>query len=365
MEIYLVGGAVRDKLLGLKVKEKDWVVVGATPEDMISQGFKQVGKDFPVFLHPKTKEEYALARTERKTGKGYTGFSCYAEPDVTLEQDLMRRDLTVNAIAETKDGRLIDPYHGQQDLKSKTLRHISPAFSEDPVRILRTARFAARFPDFIVDDKTNQLMLDMVENGEVNSLVPERVWKELERALTETAPYRFFEVLEQCHAINILFPEIKSKRTFKPIQQHISKAPITFAMLCHNLKTTEIKNLCHRLHAPKKFFELGMITANHYDDYNNALNLSAEEILELLEQTDAFRRPERFNNFLIACGMIQSITNNNEDSKEKTERLTLALQAANSTPTEKIKEQGITGKDFHDALRTLRMDTISKTIFGR
>ncbi|NOX91180.1 MAG: multifunctional CCA addition/repair protein, partial [Gammaproteobacteria bacterium] len=211
MEIYLVGGAVRDTLLGLEPKEHDWVVVGATPEQLESQGYKQVGKDFPVFLHPKTHEEYALARTERKTAPGYHGFAIHAAPDVTLEEDLLRRDLTVNAIAQTADGQLIDPFNGQQDLADKRLRHVSPAFSEDPIRILRVARFAARFAHlgFNIAPETGELMRDMVNAGEVDALVAERVWTETERALGEKNPARFFEVLRDCGALEKLFPEIE------------------------------------------------------------------------------------------------------------------------------------------------------------
>ena len=211
MKIYLVGGAVRDKLLGLPVKDRDYVVVGATPEQMTAQGFKPVGTDFPVFLHPQTKEEYALARTERKSGRGYKGFTVYAAPDVTLEDDLKRRDLTINAMAEDETGKLVDPFHGAADLKAGILRHVSPAFGEDPVRILRVARFAARFADhnFQVADETLALMRGMVENGEVDHLVAERVWQELEGALDAKMPSRFFEVLRECGALKRLFPELE------------------------------------------------------------------------------------------------------------------------------------------------------------
>lgn len=208
MKIYLVGGAVRDELLGIPYHEKDWVVVGATAEEMLAKGYRQVGKDFPVFLHPKTNEEYALARTERKVSKGYTGFTFNAAPEVTLEEDLQRRDLTINAIAKAEDGTIIDPFHGREDLQNKILRHVSPAFSEDPVRILRIARFAARYGDFTIAPETLALMKQMVVSGEVDALVPERVWKEWQRALSEKHPEKFFEVLAACGAMAILFPEI-------------------------------------------------------------------------------------------------------------------------------------------------------------
>lgn len=210
MEIYLVGGYVRDQLLGLETKDRDWVVVGAVPEEMLKQDYRQVGKDFPVFLHPQTNEEYALARTERKTAAGYSGFSFHASADVTLEEDLIRRDLTINAIAQADNGELIDPFNGQADIKARILRHVSPAFIEDPVRILRIARFAARFANlnFTIADETKKLMSEMVSNGEVDALVPERVWQETMRALSENAPARYFEVLRDCGALKKLFPEI-------------------------------------------------------------------------------------------------------------------------------------------------------------
>ena len=210
MKTYRVGGCVRDRLLNLTIKDRDWVVVGASPEEMLKQGFKAIGKDFPVFLHPKTKEEYALARTERKTGPGYTGFEFHATADVTLEEDLQRRDLTINALAETDSGEIIDPYHGQQDLHDRILRHVSSAFAEDPVRILRVARFAARYAElgFTVAEETMALMQDMVEQGEVDALVPERVWQEMQKALSEKAPARFIEVLRECGALKKLLPEV-------------------------------------------------------------------------------------------------------------------------------------------------------------
>ena len=220
-QVYCVGGAVRDELLGFPVKDQDWVVVGATPEQMVALGYQPVGKDFPVFLHPQTHEEYALARTERKTARGYKGFQVYASPEVTLEQDLARRDLTINAIAKDTDGQLIDPHNGQQDLKSKVFRHVSDAFVEDPVRILRLARFAARFADFTVADETMALMQEMVQNGEVDALVPERVWQELARGLMEPKPSRMFVVLRECGALKVLLPELD--RLFgvpQPAQHH-------------------------------------------------------------------------------------------------------------------------------------------------
>ena len=342
MEIYLVGGAVRDTLLGLKPKERDWVVVGATPEQLTSQGYKQVGKDFPVFLHPDTHEEYALARTERKTAPGYHGFAVHAAPDVTLEEDLLRRDLTVNAIAQTADGQLIDPFNGQQDLADKRLRHVSPAFSEDPIRILRIARFMARFAHlgFSIAPETNELMRNMVNAGEVDTLVAERVWTETQRALGEKNPARFFEVLRDCGALAILFPEIE--RLFgvpQPEKHHpeidtgihtlmvltqavrlSTDTHVRFAALVHDLgKGTTPKDqwpkhiaheergvplveaLCERLRIPKSYRELAVAVTRYHLHYHRAAELKPATLLKLFNAVDAFRRPERFELFILAC----------------------------------------------------------------
>lgn len=299
MKIYLVGGAVRDQLLGRPVKEKDWVVVGASVDEMLKKGFRPVGKDFPVFLHPETHEEYALARTERKTGRGYTAFDFNASPDVTLEEDLMRRDLTINAMAQSVEGELIDPYHGKDDLQQKLLRHVSPAFIEDPVRILRVARFAARFGDFRVAAETNQLMQQMVENGEVNALVAERVWKELERALGEDYPQRFFEVLDACGALRVLFPDIKKFDVL--INENKNSVMERFALLLQNVPEDNIKLLCDRYRVPKDYREFALLVAR-YQNKACETRLSAEEIVDLLQHLDAFRREERFKKFLNVCG---------------------------------------------------------------
>ena len=339
---YLVGGAVRDQLLGLPIKDRDWVVTGVTPADMLQQGFKPVGSDFPVFLHPQTSEEYALARTERKTAKGYHGFQFHAATDVTLEQDLARRDLTINAMAQDASGKLIDPYGGQADLQQGLLRHVSAAFSEDPVRILRVARFAARFAPlgFQVASETQRLMQDMVAAGEVDALVPERVWQETVRALAEPEPARFFEVLRDCGALAVLFPEVE--RLFgvpQPAQYHpeidcgihtllvlqqavqLSTAPeVRFAALTHDLGkgltpadilpshhgherlsrelTTQ---LCERLKIPNRFRELAEHVAEQHGRIHKAQELQAKTVLNVLEVTDAFRKPERFEQLLLAC----------------------------------------------------------------
>lgn len=309
MKVYLVGGAVRDRLLGLLVKEKDWVVVGATGDEMLRAGFRQVGKDFPVFLHPKTGEEYALARTERKVGRGYTGFTFDTSPAVTLEEDLKRRDLTINAMAQTDSGEIIDPYQGQADLAKKILRHVSLAFAEDPVRILRVARFHARF-SFDVAPDTLQLMRKMVAQGEVDALVADRVWKELERALTEPHPENFFAVLVACQALAILFPQmIISDIELTALRQavKISTMPrIRFAAFLHTLSEHEIQMLCDRYPIPTDYRELAVLVSKYLPHYQDAKNLTADDLLNLLLATDAFRRPDRFNDFLCACGACSS-----------------------------------------------------------
>ena len=342
MEIYLVGGAVRDALLGRPVIERDWVVVGATPEEMLHLGYKPVGRDFPVFLHPTTKEEHALARTERKTAPGYRGFTVHAAPDVTLEQDLARRDLTVNAMAQTESGEILDPWGGLDDLKQKTLRHVSPAFAEDPVRILRVARFAARFADdgFEVADETTSLMSEIVASGEVDELVPERIWRETEKALAESRPERFIEVLRSCGALARIFPEIDclfgvpqppkwhpeidtGVHTLMVLRQaaKLSDEPrIRFAAMVHDLGkgttrkeilpahhgheqrgTGLIRRLCSRLKVPNDYRDLAVLVSQFHGQCHRAAELRPETVLKLFERTDAFRRPERFEEFLIAC----------------------------------------------------------------
>jgi tRNA nucleotidyltransferase (CCA-adding enzyme) len=305
MEIYLVGGAVRDQLLGLPVQEKDWVVVGATAADMLKKGYRQVGKDFPVYLHPETHEEYALARVERKTGSGYTGFDFDASPTVTLEEDLLRRDLTINAIAQTVDGKnYIDPYHGRTDIDKKILRHVSPAFTEDPVRILRVARFAARFASlgFQVAPETLSFMQAMIASGEVNALVAERVWKELERALQEKNPEEFFKVLEACGGLSILFPDIQTAQVerLQKAAKFLSDSEIRFAILLFDLSPEAVKNLCERYRVPSAYKELAQLVARDGKTVLRAEKLSAAELLNLFQSTDAFRREDRFKKFLQA-----------------------------------------------------------------
>ena len=305
MKIYLVGGAVRDKLLGRPVKERDWVVVGASVEAMLALGYQQVGKDFPVFLHPKTKEEYALARVERKVGKGYTGFSFDASSNVTLEEDLRRRDLTINAMAESESGELIDPYQGKMDLEQKIFRHVSAAFAEDPVRILRLARFSARLADFTLAPETRVLMRQMVDSGEVNALVPERVWKELERALGEGNPPNFFKVLAECGALSVLFPEIELSgdgvRALARAVELSEETPVRFAALFYGMQVDGVVSFCERYRVPREYRELAMLVAGYANVFQRQLALSAAEVVDFFYAADAFRREPRFYQFLMVC----------------------------------------------------------------
>jgi tRNA nucleotidyltransferase (CCA-adding enzyme) len=335
---YIVGGAVRDRLLGRPVADRDWVVVGATPEYLLKRGFRPVGKDFPVFLHPETHEEYALARTERKTAPGYRGFAFHAAPDVTLEQDLARRDLTINAMAEDEHGTLIDPYHGLDDLHAGILRHVSPAFGEDPVRILRVARFAARF-GFTVAPETQRLMRDMVEAGEVDALVAERVWQEMARALMEDQPSRFIQTLRDCGALVRVLPEIDAlfgipqpavhhpeidtgDHVMRALNQAASQGrtlPVRFAVLTHDLGkaltpmdilprhiaheargTAPLFALCERLRVPTECRELARICMLHHTTVHKTAELRAGTVLNLFKNCDALRRPERFSQMLEA-----------------------------------------------------------------
>jgi tRNA nucleotidyltransferase (CCA-adding enzyme) len=342
MEIYLVGGAVRDELLGLPVKERDWVVVGGSEENMLANGFQKVGKDFPVFLHPDTKEEYALARTERKIGQGYYGFQCHSSPAVTLEEDLQRRDLTINAMAKASDGKIIDPFHGQQDLRLRLLRHVSPAFSEDPVRILRIARFAARFASlgFTVAKETQELLTTMVVAGEVDALVPERVWQELSRTLLEESPTSGIQILRDCGALARLFPAldklwgVPQEPNYHPeidTGEHIMLAlaiacgltadpKIRFAVLCHDLgkgvtpieqwpnhnRHAElgvdlIKEWCKKYRVPNDYKELASHVARWHMVSHDIFNSTGADIMQMLSAMNAFRHPQIVEEFLIAA----------------------------------------------------------------
>jgi len=370
MQIYSVGGAVRDELLGLPVRDRDYVVVGATPQDMLGQGYRAVGKDFPVFLHPHTQEEYALARTERKTAPGYHGFLFHADSSVTLEQDLARRDLTINAIAKGDDGVLVDPYHGQADLQARIFRHVSPAFVEDPVRILRVARFAARFPDFSVAPQTNALMQDMVRQGEVDALVPERVWQELARGLLEQKPSRMFEVLRACGALARILPELEALWGVpQPARYHpeidtgahvmlvLDYAAarqyclgVRFAALMHDLGkgTTPpdlwpshhghearsvqlLEVICLRLKVPNDCRDLALITAREHGNVGRAFDLRPTTIVNLLARCDAWRKPERFHAMLQASECDRrGRTGFEEVAFPQQDYLMQALQAAQS-----------------------------------
>jgi len=340
MKIYLVGGAVRDNLLGLPHHEKDWVVVGSTPEEMMKLNFRPVGKDFPVFLHPETHEEYALARTERKTGKGYTQFVFHADPTVTLEEDLKRRDLTINAMAMDGD-KIIDPYDGQDDLEHKLLRHVSEAFVEDPVRLLRVGRFLARFYylGFSVDPKTLLLMREMVQAGEVDALVPDRVWQETDRALGEKNPEKFFEVLEQCGALKILFGNLHVPRNFKDY-----KNPVRFASLFLNNTLLDIESFCKKYPVPAYYRELAVLA----NQYQKTELKNPEDIIALLEKLDAYRRPERFEDLLLI--MINP------------ELLKSAYESSKIIDITKLQKLGLEGKDLGEAIHQERIKTVQESI---
>jgi len=400
MEIYLVGGCVRDQLLGRPVKDRDWVVVGASPDELTTLGYKPVGKDFPVFLHPESKEEYALARTERKTAPGYAGFAFHADANVSLEDDLKRRDLTINAIAQDADGKLIDPYHGQQDIRDRILRHVSPAFTEDPVRILRIARFAARFADlkFTIADETLVLMKEMVNSGEVDSLVPERVWQETERALAEPAPARFLQVLRDCGALARIFPEIDNLFGVpQPAEHHpeidtgihtlmvmeqaarlSSDTRVRYAAMTHDLGkgitpkdelpshrgheekgVPLVKALSDRLKVPKDYREIAVHVARHHLQFHRAKELRANTILKLIQALDGFRRPERFQIFLLACEADARGRPGYEDKKmEQPALLQAAYEAAAEIGTQAIIDRGFKGVAIAEELTQLRIKAI-------
>ncbi|MBN1240959.1 MAG: multifunctional CCA addition/repair protein [Gammaproteobacteria bacterium] len=401
MRIYEVGGAVRDALLGRPVRERDWLVVGATADELLALGYRRVGKDFPVFLHPQTGEEYALARTERKIAPGYTGFTFETTPDITLEQDLERRDLTINAMARDADGRLVDPCGGRRDLEDRKLRHVSEAFREDPVRILRTARFAAQFAElgFTVAAETQRLMRDMVDNGEVDALRPERVWKETEKALAMPRPDVFVETLRGCGALARIYPEIDALFGIpQPERWHpeidtgvhvlmalrlaarLTDAPtVRFAVLTHDLGkgTTPpeilprhrgheersvqlLEALCERMPVPRAFHDLAAHVARHHGLVHRADELRPSTVLKLLETVDAFRKPRRFEEFLLACEADARGRKGLEEAPyPQANRLLAALAAAAAVDARALAEQtGLGGRDLGDALRERRIDAI-------
>lgn len=401
MQSYLVGGCVRDKLLGLPVKDRDWVVVGASPEQMTAQGFRPVGKDFPVFLHPQTQEEYALARTERKNGRGYHGFSFHAAPDVTLEQDLARRDLTINAIAEDHDGNIIDPFNGQHDLKHGILRHVSPAFVEDPVRVLRIARFAARF-GFSIAEETQQLIRQMVANGELEFLVAERVWQELSKALMTDRPSLFFTTLREVGALDSLFPDIE--RLFGVPQNpkwhpevdtgvHVmmvldqaarlsDDVSVRFAALCHDLgkgltpadilpahkgheatSVTLTRDLCKQLRVPRETTDLAIKVAEFHTDVHLLFELDADRVLSVLEGVDSFRRPERFQQYLLAGEADFRGRPGYEDAPmPEGPAFQACYEAAASVTATEFVEAGLSGIAIGEAIRQKRLAVIDKTL---
>ncbi len=401
MNIYQVGGAVRDRLLDLPVKDQDWVVVGATPEEMKAQGYLQVGKSFPVFLHPETREEYALARTERKTGPGYTGFEFHADPDVNLEGDLGRRDLTINAMALDAEGNLIDPFSGKQDLEKRILRHVSPAFAEDPVRILRVARFAARF-DFSVAEETLELMRLMVKSGEINALVPERVWAEWQKSLTEPYPTHFFSVLDTCGARRKLFPEIHRLYGIPQPEKHhpevdtgvhvmmvleqaagLSPDPqVRFAALTHDLgkgDTPEeewpshhgheelgaalVTQLCRRYRIPNEYRDLAVLTARYHSHCHRAFELRSGTILKVLNSLDAFRRPERFEKFLLACEAdFRGRAGLTDRPYPQADILLTARHVAAAVDGRELAKQGLTHQAIGTELQRLRIQAIQAAL---
>lgn len=360
VEIYLVGGAVRDKLLHLVPTEKDWLVVGATANILLAQGYRCVGKDFPVYLHPKTQEEYALARTERKVAPGYGGFEFTANQHVTVEQDLSRRDLTINAIAEDEQGQLVDPYHGVTDINNKVLRHVSPAFAEDPVRILRVARFAARFAHlgFVIAEETLQLMRKMVEAKEVDALVSERVWKETHKALQEKTPARYFQVLQECAALPILFAAINChyQRVLEQLvlASNANTSPlIRFAAMLLPLDIDEIKTLCQHNAVPNEYKNLALLLRNHLTTIKTAD--SAEAILQLLNQLDVFRRPERLSLFIDVMTAVG-------EQAESVDLLAAAYAAAKMVSVESLIAKGYAGKQLGEKIQQQRLQCVEKII---
>jgi tRNA nucleotidyltransferase (CCA-adding enzyme) len=406
MRTFRVGGAVRDALLGLPVNDTDWVVVGATPEQMLQAGYLPVGKDFPVFLHPQTREEYALARTERKTGRGYHGFAFHAAPDVTLEEDLARRDLTINAIAQADDGTLIDPFHGQQDLRARVLRHVTEAFREDPVRILRVARFAARFDEFSLAPETLELMRAMVDEGEADHLVPERVWQEIARGLMERHPSRMFAILRECGALARILPEVDrlwgvpQRADYHPeidtgvhnmmvldMSARLS-APLAvrFACLTHDLGkgTTPpevlpkhtgheqrsadlLKKLCNRLRVPNECRELADVVAREHGNIHRSAEFGAAPIVRLLERCDAFRKPQRFEEVLLACECdARGRLCKDNDPYPQRDRLLAALRAARAVDTATVaaqaRDEGLLGDEIGARIQRARIDSVELSL---
>jgi len=397
---YLVGGAVRDALLKLPVKDKDWVVVGATPQEMLDAGYQQVGRDFPVFLHPTSHEEYALARTERKSGFGYTGFSCYAAPDVTLEQDLLRRDLTINAMAQDDDGTIIDPYNGLSDLRMRTLRHVSPAFNEDPLRVLRVARFAARYAhlSFRIADETMALMRDMTAAGELEHLTPERVWKETENALASRNPQVYFMVLRECGALKVLFPEldilfgVPAPAKWHPeidtgihVLMTLSMAAmlspdldVRFATLCHDLGkgltpkhlwprhhghgpagVKLVENLCARLKVPNELRDLAKLVAEYHDLIHTLPILKPQTIVKLFDAIDAWRKPQRIEQIALTSEAdVRGRTTFEATDYYQGRLLREAWKAAQQVTNKEVIDAGFSGPAIREELTRRRIAAV-------
>jgi tRNA nucleotidyltransferase (CCA-adding enzyme) len=364
MKIYAVGGAVRDEILGLPVKDRDYVVVGATPEAMIKRGFRPVGRDFPVFLHPQTHEEHALARTERKVARGYHGFEFYAAPEVTLEQDLARRDLTINAIAKDPHGGIIDPFHGAADLKAGVLRHVSPAFAEDPVRILRVARFAARF-GFAIASETRDLMRQMVDAGEADALVAERVWQEVARGLMEKVPSRMFAVLRECGALGRIMPQIDALledagagslalRALDAAAGTNAIFEVRFAALVRALDPLAVQALADRLKVPAACRDLALLAARHANVIVDAAEIDAETLHGILEAADAFRRPQRF------AELVNAALAGEADAQPARVRLMHALDAAAAVDTGAIASAG--SEAIGERVRAARLEAVRKAL---
>lgn len=409
MKVYLVGGAVRDQLLGLLVKDRDWIVVGADPATLLSLGYQQVGKDFPVFLNPKTKEEYALARTERKSSAGYTGFICDFSPTITLEQDLIRRDLTINAMAQSEDGEIIDPYGGKQDLENRILRHISPAFSEDPLRVLRVARFAARYHSlgFKIASETLSLMAELAQSEELQHLTAERVWLETEKALNEKNPEIYFETLHKTGALRVLFPEIDALYGVpNPVKHHpevdsfihtmlvlkqavnltennpiLNKSAVRFAAICHDLGKAltpqnilphhygheqagikPTRTLCKRLKVPSYFQELAELTCEFHTHIHKAFELRAETVITLFNRFDVWRKPQRFQEFLQVClADTRGRTGFENKDYPQIDYINQLLQAANEVDVQQVIADGFEKQEIRNELTKRRILAVKQT----
>ena len=409
MKVYLVGGAVRDQLLGLLVKDRDWIVVGADPATLLSLGYQQVGKDFPVFLNPKTKEEYALARTERKSSAGYTGFICDFSPTITLEQDLIRRDLTINAMAQSEDGEIIDPYGGKQDLENRILRHISPAFSEDPLRVLRVARFAARYHSlgFKIASETLALMAELAQSGELQHLTAERVWLETEKALNEKNPEIYFETLHKTGALSVLFPEIDALYGVpNPVKHHpevdsfihtmlvlkqavnltennpiLNKSAVRFAAICHDLGKAltpqnilphhygheqagikPTRSLCKRLKVPSYFQELAELTCEFHTHIHKAFELRAETVITLFNRFDVWRKPQRFQEFLQVClADTRGRTGFENKDYPQIDYINQLLHSANEVDVQQVIADGFEKQEIRNELMKRRILAVKQT----